>query len=212
MATEQTTPDLLSGHAASPVRSRSDGAPGTYGRLLAEYVALVETLEFNPYMPIGRQFLLFLNPLAVRRLRKMPMTRDFQRVPDAVRQELPHADKVLHSIHELDDAQLLALARCSRLNVDKLNNRLFFGGWNKAFVTTATVVAAAKGLKGLFDINLDVPFIKKEALLAVLSGFAIPAIIGYFVLYHRVRLVRALDDIISIAVAARNLKKRDPEG
>jgi hypothetical protein len=210
MATEQTTPDSLSGHDASPVRSRSDGAPDTYGRLLAEYVALVETLDFNPYMPPAKAFLLGLDPRFVFRLRKTPFFRDFLRVPDAVRQELPHADKVLHSIHELDDAQLLALARCSSLNVDRLNNRLFFGGWNKAFVTTAAVVAVAKGLKGLFDINLYVPLLK-EAFFCLLLTFAYFAIIRYFVLHHRVGLVRALDDIISIAVAARNLKKRDPE-
>jgi hypothetical protein len=199
MSTQKKPPGLLNTvHGDSPTLVCCiDEMPEKYNRLLAEYIALLKTLEFKPYMSLA------FNP----RFWRSRNIRDFRRVPDAVRQELPRVSEILKSIQTLNDVQLRALERCSGLNVGKLTNRFIFHGWNKAFVTLAALLAAAKGLKEVFGIDLAgyVPFLARFVG-EILIGLAVGAVWNLLLGSQRLRLVRALDDIISIAVAARNLK------
>jgi hypothetical protein len=209
MSTQEKTTDLL-----NPVHGDSstlmcciDETPEKYTRLLEGYNELLKTLEFNPYMSLAHVFLLSLNPRFQYRFWRSGNIRDFVRVPDAVRQDLPFVAQILKSIETLNDVQLRALARCSGLNVRKLTNRFVFGGPNKVFVTLTALLAVAKGLKEIFGIDLAGYAPSLVRLVApLLIGLAVGVVFNLLVWYQRLRLVRALDDIISIVMAARNLK------
>jgi hypothetical protein len=143
--------------------------------------------------------------------------RDFFRVPDAVRQELPCASHILQSILSLNDAQLRALARCSSLNVEKLTKRLVFGPRSQALVTFAGLLAAVKGIKEVFGLDLAayiqglMPIYIKElvpiSIVAALIYISFILVMASSSMLRLIRISRALDEIISIEVAARNLKQ-----
>lgn len=200
------TPNFASSAPAvgPAIVSRIDEVPETYGRLLAEYTELLKAIEYNPYMPLARQFLVGWTARYRRHLWRM--AQDFLDVPDVVRHNLPCAADMLKPLQELDDPQLLALARCSRISVDTLRRRSIFNICNKLFLIVAALLALAKTLKELgFDL---VDFLAPLAPVAVgaLFGLGIGSIGNLLLWYQPTRMVRAFDDIISIAVAARNLK------
>ena len=209
MAPQDKTPNLLNAASGDDLfrASRIDEAPEMYGRLLTAYIKLLKTLEFNPYMSFIRLFLLSLNPYFIYRFWKSRYIHDFFKTPDALRQELPCAADMLRLLQGLDDSQLRALARCSGLNVVKLTNRILFGGLNKAFVVLAALLAMAKGLKEVFGFELSGYMSPLVPLVApTLFGLAVGVVFNLLILYQLLKLVRAFDDIISIAAAARNLK------
>jgi hypothetical protein len=183
-----------------------DELPEQYGRLLAEYIELLKRSEVHAFQSFPKALLFMFRP----DLWTHPIVRDFGRIPDAVRQELPHTGEILKSVATLNDVQFRGLAHYSGLNVTKLTNRIVLGSANKALVSFAAALTAAKGLKEVLGVDLavyvpsSVPIV--GGLIGLATGLAANAVVSFLTLSHRLRLVRALDDIISI-VAAKNLKK-----
>jgi hypothetical protein len=192
--------------ADRPPTSHIDELPEQYRSLLAEYIELLKRSEVHPFQSSPKALLFMFRP----DLWTHPIVRDFARVPDAVRQELPHTGEILKAVVVLNDAQLRGLAHYSGLNVTKLTNRMVLGSANKALVSFAAALTAAKGLKEVFGVDFavyvppSVPIV--GGLIGLAIGLAANAVVSFLTLSHRLRLVRALDEIISLAVAAKNLK------
>jgi len=191
-----------------PSGCRIDDVPEVYARLLTEYIELLKTLDISAYMSLPWALLKSFDPRFQYRFWTSRYIRDFKRVPNAVRQELPYAAEILRSIQPLDDAQVRALVRCSVLNVGKLRNRFLFGGLNKLFVPLSAFVVFAKGLKEAFGVDLAVyvPYVS-SIIYPAFIGLIIGLTINFIMFSDRIHMVRALDDIISIAAAARNLRQ-----
>lgn len=185
--------------------SRIDEVPETYSRLLAEYRELLKTLDLNPFMSLAEILRKIFNPRFEQQFARDILLNTFQS-SDAVGRELPCAADILKRLQALGEPQLRALARWSDLNVRKMTSHVFLGGWNKIFVAITAFVAVAKGVKEIFGLNVADYLLHSEAMFSALLGLAAGFIFNILVLLHRVRLVRALDEIISTALAARNPK------
>ena len=206
MAPREPSPHVQDAGApgAPAMASPFHEAPETYHRLLDEYAQLLGTLDFNPYAPPVQLLRWSLHPWRQRHFWTTPHVSDFVKVPDALRQDLPCASAILERVHALDDQHLRALARCSALNASKMTHRVLLGAPNKIFVTLAALLAGAKGLNEAF--GLDLGRIAEPVLpliVAALVGAVVGVVLNLLMFYHRLQMVRALDDIISIAVAAR---------
>jgi hypothetical protein len=175
--------------------------PAIYDRLLVEYPRTTASSEFDPFMSPRRLFWKSFNPMFQIRLMRSSYVRDFLKVPNAIKQDVPAAGEVLRWLDPFDQKVLQALRQCNDLNQRLISRRWLFSYRNAIFVGAAAVLGSLQTTQKFFGPEA----LSLLALLFVVAILMVVASIigGYFVLAHKIGLVKALDGILSIALAYR---------
>jgi len=178
-----------------------------YERLLRLYTDQLQKEEFNPYQPIPFRFLKSFSPFFL--MRSLKLVALFFKVPNTLRQDLVGGAIVLQELERLNDQTLHGVAECSRINYRRLLQRSVFGWLPKLTGIVVLLLSVAKTIKESvgMDIFAAVPSAVWHYLVLFAVGLLLGSILNLVILLPRVLLVRALDDLIAIAVALRGTPK-----
>ena len=184
--------------------------PSIYANLIDELHQLVSLLEFSSYQSPLKLVLKSFNPLFQWRFWRSTLVRNAFSNPDAFQQELPFSAHLLHMLETLTPGQLKALRQCNEINLRRLSKRILLNNLNKFLAVTTGALGFIVGLKQTFGIELLTlfPAFLQEMLMSLAWGAAIGfvgnSILGYLLLSPKLNLLRAFDDILSIAIAYAN--------
>jgi hypothetical protein len=179
----------------------------SYERLLRLYIDQLQKDEFNPYQPIPLIFLKSFSPFFLMLSWKRAVL--FFKVPNTLRQDLVGETIVLRELERLNDQTLRGVAECNRINYRRLLQRSVFGWLPKLTGIVVLLLSVAKTIKESvgMDIFAAVPSAVWHYLVLFAVGLLLGSILNLVILLPRVLLVRALDDLIAIAVALRGTPK-----
>lgn len=204
LATEGTVQKLLSGEV---LPDRLGNVATIYSQLIDLLERTASQLEFNPYEPYLRILLKSFNPRYQFRFWRSISTRGYLSRLDAFWQELPFSESFLHALEAYTPQQLNALHQCNRINLRRLSNRILLSNANKILVGMSAIIGLFAGLKQVSGIEISAllsPF-ASELLWAAAPGVAVGLVVsimsGYLLLWHKLSLLRAFEDLLSIALA-----------
>lgn len=191
--------------------------PTLYAQLLDELESATSQLPINPYQSQLKLLLKSFNPRFQWRLWRSDFVRRSVSKPDAFQQELPFAAQFLQKIEHLAPGQIEALRQCNAINVQRLSKRVLVNQVNKLMVGVSGLFGIVIALKQAFGIELLT--LLPDLLRGMLMGFAWGAVLGlllnlllgYLLLSHKIKLLRAFDDLLSVARAFAILRKEPPE-
>jgi len=174
-----------------------------YERLLGLYIDQLLKDEFNPYQSIPPLFLKSFSPAFQMRFWKY--NAFFFKIPNTLRQDLVGGAFILQELEGLDDQTLRGVAECNRINLRRLIRRSVFGWLQKITAAFALLVALAKAIKESVgtDIFAAVPSTMIWYAMPAAVGLLCGVVLNILMLLPLLGLVRALDDLIAIAVARR---------
>ena len=178
-----------------------------YERLLGLYTDQLQENEFNPYQSIPLLFLKSFSPAFQMRLWKD--TAPFFKIPNTLRQDLAGGALILQELEGLDDQTLRGVAECNRINLRRLIRRSVFGWWPRLTGVFVFLLALPKAIKESVgtDIFAALPSTAMSFVAASAVGLLLGSIVNLVLSLPWLGIVRALDDLITIAVAHRGTPK-----
>jgi len=214
--------DTSSEHTADSIRaSQTSREPSdllaNYERLLGLFTDQLRKEEINPYESIP---LLIVKSFSLPfHMRFWKYAAHFFKIPNTLRQELAGGALILQELERLDYHMLRGIAECNRINLRRLLGRSVFGRLPKligAFVFLLTLPKAIKegfgtvGTDLLTDMLTDIlkvlPF---TVMWPVALGLLLGSVVNLIILLPSLGIVRALDDLIAIALAHRGTPKQE---
>jgi hypothetical protein len=178
-----------------------------YERLLQLYTDQLRQDEFNPYQSLPLIVLKSLSPAYQFRFWKN--AAPFFSVPNTLRQDLRGGALILQELEGFDDQTLRGVTECSRINYRRVLGRSVLGWLPKLAAFIALVFALTKAIKeGVgTDLFAAVPTGIVSFLTMALVGLLLGSILNLILSLPGLGIVRALDDLIGIAVAQRGARK-----
>jgi len=195
--------------------------PQLYNKLLAEFVALLETESINPYdLSLKARFKDYFDIKGQTEYAASPYITNFLKTPDALAQELPRAKDILKKLDKFDNETIRALTRLNDMNLVRLRNR------TKKEKTTQRVSALAivgsilgllldfqdliaisikETITGFGGLNISLAVTLFIILIIAIAVRALLFSVNRMITIPRIGLVDALGDILNIAMAHRNL-------
>jgi hypothetical protein len=178
-----------------------------YERLLRLYTDQLRKEEFNPYESLPLALLKAFSPASQMRFWKGGAL--FLKIPNTLRQDLPGGALILQELEGLDDQTLRGVAECNRINNRRLLGRSVFGWWPKltgGFVVVLALLKAIQEIVGT-DILAALPSTAVSFIAPLAVGLVLGSIMSVVLTLPALGIVRALDDLIAIAVAHRGTPK-----
>jgi hypothetical protein len=207
------TQELL-GHGAGASPSDDLGSvPSIYMHLIDDLHRISSQSEFSPYQSPLRMLLKGFNPRFQLRLWRSPFVRSSFSNPDALQQELPFSADLLHALETFTPGQLEALYQCNQINLRRLSKRILMNNLNKFLIAATGAIGVLVGLRQTFGIELAIPFppFVRQLLISMAWGAAIGivvnSVLGYFVISPKLNLLRAFNDLLSVARAYASTPK-----
>jgi hypothetical protein len=178
-----------------------------YERLLGLYVDQLQKDEFNPYQSIPLLFLKSFSPAFQMRFWKH--ATPFFKIPNTLRQDLAGGALILQELEGLDDQTLRAVAECSRINLRRLIRRTVFGWLPRLTGAVVFLLALPKAIKESVgtDIFAALPSTVVSYVAPLIVGLLVGSIGNLILSLPWLGIVRALDDLIAIAVVHRGTSK-----
>jgi hypothetical protein len=178
-----------------------------YERLLRLYTDELQKDEFNPYQPIPLILLKSVSPSFQMLIWKRAVS--IFKVPNTLGQDLVRGATILQELERLNDQTLRGVAECNRINYRRLLQRSVFGLVPKITGAVGLLLAVAKTLKESVgvDIFAALPSPVWRSLVASAIGLLLGSVGNLVLLLPGLLQVRALDDLIAIAVALRGTPK-----
>ena len=177
------------------------GIPALYEQLLSELKVGAQRIEVNLYQS---QFVLLLKSLSPRW--QWRLWRSFIN-QDAFRQELPFASEILRTLEQWNRGQLEAVRECNAINIRRLSKRILANHLNKLFVGVSGLIGLAVTIRSAFEVDF-LALLPAWALSSMptmawglVMAFVLNSIFGYLILYPKLAMLRALDDLLLIAKA-----------
>ena len=198
---EASTEHMVDSTRPSQTSWKPSDLLANYKRLLGLYTDHLQENEFNPYQSIPLLFLKSFSPAFQMRLWKD--TAPFFKIPNTLRQDLAGGALILQELEGLDDQTLRGVAECNRINYRRLLQRSVFKYW----LTITGIGGVFALVKTGMDIFAALPSAVWHYLVLFAVGLLLGSILNLVILLPRVLLVRALDDLIAIAVALRGTPK-----
>jgi hypothetical protein len=174
----------------------SSGIMENYDRLLRNHIAQLRKDEFNPYQPFT---LLLINPNF-----KLGFCKEagrYLKTRNSFRLDLRGGARVLQELDEFNDQTLHGVSECSRINVRRVLGRRVLGRLPKPTAIFASLLAILKA------IDTSLPAAVDSSLGSVVVGLLLGSILSLILSLPAIGIVRALDDLITIAVAQRGTRK-----
>ena len=178
-----------------------------YERLLRLYTDELQKDEFNPYQSIPLLLLKSFSPSFQKRFWKRAAL--IFKVPNTLGQELVGGTIILQELERLNDQTLRGVAECNRINYRRLLQRSVFGWLPKLTGIVVLLLSVAKTIKESvgMDIFAAVPSAVWHYLVLFAVGLLLGSVGNLVLLLPGLLQVRALDDLIAIAVALRGTLK-----
>jgi hypothetical protein len=175
-----------------------------YERLLGLYT---DQYEFNPYQSIPLLFLKSFSPAF--QIRFWKHAAPFFKIPNTLKQDLAGGALIVQELEGLDDQTLRAVAECSRINLRRLIRRSVFGWLPRLTGAFLFLLALPKAIKESVgtDIFAALPSTMVSYLAPLIVGLLLGSIVNLVLSLPRLGIVRALDDLIAIAVVHRGTSK-----
>lgn len=188
--------------------------PTLYARLINELERAASQLPFNPYQSLPMLLLKYFNPLFQWRFWHSGHARRYISNPDAFQQELPFAAQFFQKIEHLTLGQMEALHQCNTINVQRLSKRILVGNMNKFIGGVSGLFGVVIAFREAFNINLFTSL--SVGLLEKLMGYGLGAFVlnsvfGYLLLSHKIKLLRAFDDLLLVTKAFATSRKESAE-
>ena len=178
-----------------------------YERLLGLYVDQLQKDEFNPYQSIPLLLLKSFSPAF--QIRFWKHTTPFFKIPNTLRQDLAGGALVLQELEGLDDQTLRAVAECNRINLRRLIRRSVFGWLPRLTGAVVFLLGLPKAIKESVgtDIFAALPSTVVSYVAPLIVGLLVGSIVNLVLSLPWLGIVRALDDLIAIAVVHRGTSK-----
>jgi hypothetical protein len=184
-----------------------------YERLLAVYVGQLQGDEFNPYQSLPRLVWRCFNSAFQMRFRKHAAA--FLRTSNTLPQDLAGGSVVLRELETLDDKMLRGVAECNRINLRRLLRRSVLGWAPKLAAGAGVLIALPRALKDIFGVDVlaalssEVASILTPVAVSAFIGFVLGSIVNLALSMPKLGFLRAIDDLIAIAVAHRGVPRKE---
>jgi len=209
-ATQEPLGDDL---GAPPSTDDLGSVPSIYMRLIEDLHRISSQSEFSPYQSPLRMLLKAFNPRFQWSFWRSPFVRSSFSNPDAFQQELPFSAHLLHALETFTPRQLEALYQCNQINLRRLSKRVLMNNLNKILIVATGAIGVLVGLRQTFGVELAIPLspFVRQLLMNMAWGAAIGivvnSVLGYFVISPKLNLLRAFNDLLSVARAYASIPK-----
>lgn len=201
---DTSTKPIADSAGPSQISRKPSDILANYERLLRLYTDQLRKVEFNPYQPYPLLLLKSLSPAFQLRFWKNP--KHLFKVPNTLRLHLSGGALILQELEGFDDQTLRGVAECSRINYRQMLSQSVLGWFAKLAAFFALLLGLLKAIEGVgIDIALPTEVVSLLAWAAV--GLLLGSITNLILSLPLLGIVRALDDLIAIAVAQRGTRK-----
>jgi len=194
--------DNVSKPAKSAISTLSK-MPNEYDKLLGKYVVLLKKQPLNPYESYFVILAKSFNPFFQAKFWKSSYVKEFMKKPNTLAQELVGADEILEYLEIFDDDAIRSLLALNNMNLRRIQARSATSWITPGIATVGGLLTLTPIFQGL--VTTISPFIKLLAisgLIGTIMGGGMNALVSL----PRIGLVKALGDILAIAVAYRKIK------